>query len=164
MQSHAGIDRKGVEPFAHQLRVKLTHLVAWKLDLEHKHRAARDIDHDTRQRLVHGHVDAGVAGNPGHRAERLLVSGALVEATEARAIGLVDELTGIDEVATRARVWLEGLLQLPRGPVLETRRIARRDVIAALQPERIDLPRFVAAWMQPDTQAGLRAMLARIGK
>lgn len=99
-----------------------------------------------------------------HRAERLLVSGALVEATEALALGLVDELTGIDEVATRARVWLEALLQLPRGPVLETRRIARRDVVAALQPERIDLPRFVAAWMQPDTQAGLRAMLARIGK
>ncbi|MEO6154533.1 MAG: enoyl-CoA hydratase/isomerase family protein [Thermomonas sp.] len=99
-----------------------------------------------------------------HRAERLLVSGVLVDATEALAIGLVDELTGIDDVATRARVWLEGLLELPRGPVLETRRIARRDVIAALQPERIDLPRFVAAWMQPDTQAGLRAMLARIGK
>lgn len=99
-----------------------------------------------------------------HRAERLLVGGALIEASEAHAIGLVDELTGIDDVATRARVWLEGLLQLPRGPVLETRRIARRDVVAALQPERIDLRRFVAAWMQPDTQAGLRAMLARIGK
>ena len=99
-----------------------------------------------------------------HRAERLLVSGVLVESTEALAIGLVDELTGIDGVATRARVWLEGLLQLPRGPVLETRRIARRDVVAALQPERINLPRFVAAWMEPDTQAGLRAMLARIGK
>jgi enoyl-CoA hydratase/carnithine racemase len=99
-----------------------------------------------------------------HRSERLLVGGALVEASEARAIGLVDELTGIDDVATRARVWLESLLQLPREPVLATRRIARRDVVAALQPDRIDLPRFVAAWMQPDTQAGLRAMLARIGK
>ncbi len=99
-----------------------------------------------------------------HRAERLLVGGMLVEATEAHAIGLVDELTGIDHVAIRARVWLEGLLQLPRGPVLETRRIARRAVVAALQPEYIDLPRFVSAWMQPDTQAGLRAMLARIGK
>lgn len=99
-----------------------------------------------------------------HRAERLLVSGTLIDATEAHAIGLVDELTGIDEVATRARVWLEGLLQLPRGPVLETRRIARRDVVAALQPERIDLSRFVTAWMEADTQAGLRAMLARIGK
>ena len=99
-----------------------------------------------------------------HRSERLLVSGTLIDATEAHAIGLVDELTGIDEVATRARVWLEGLLQLPRGPVLETRRIARRDVVAALQPERIDLSRFVSAWMEPDTQAGLRAMLVRIGK
>ncbi|MEO6227268.1 MAG: enoyl-CoA hydratase/isomerase family protein [Thermomonas sp.] len=99
-----------------------------------------------------------------HRSERLLVSGALIEASEAQAIGLVDELTGIDDVATRARVWLDALLQLPRAPVLETRRIARRDVVAALHPERIDLPRFVAAWMQPDTQAGLRAMLARIGK
>ena len=99
-----------------------------------------------------------------HRAERLLVSGALVEASDALAMGLVDELTGIDAVATRARVWLEGLLQLPAGPLLETRRIARRDVVAALQPERIDLPRFVSAWMQPDTQTGLRAMLARIGK
>ncbi len=99
-----------------------------------------------------------------HRSERLLVSGALIEASEARAIGLVDELTGIDEVATRARVWLDTLLQLPSAPMLETRNIARRDVIAALQPERIDLTHFVTAWMQPDTQAGLRAMLARIGK
>lgn len=99
-----------------------------------------------------------------HRAERLLVGGTLVDATEALRIGLVDELTGIDEVTTRARVWLDGLLELPRGPVLETRRIARRDVVAAMQSERIDLPQFVDAWMQPDTQAGLRAMLARIGK
>ncbi len=99
-----------------------------------------------------------------HRAERLLVSGTLIEATEALAIGLVDELTGIDDVPTRARVWLEGLLLLPREPVLQTRQIARHDVVAALQPERIDLPRFVEGWMQPDTQAGLRAMLARIGK
>lgn len=99
-----------------------------------------------------------------HRAERLLVAGAMVEAGEALRIGLVDELTGIDDVATRARVWLDELLQLPRTPMLETRRIARRDVIAALAADRIDLPRFVSAWMEPDTQAGLRAMLARIGK
>lgn len=99
-----------------------------------------------------------------HRSERLLVAGSLVEASEALRIGLVDELTGIDSVNTRARVWLDELLLLPREPMQETRRIARRDVIATLQPERIDLPRFVAAWTRPDTQAGLRAMLARIGK
>ena len=99
-----------------------------------------------------------------HRAERLLVAGAMPDAAEALRIGLVDELTGIDDVATRARVWLDELLQLPRKPMLETRRIARADAIDCLREERIDLSRFVAAWMEPDTQAGLRAMLARIGK
>ena len=99
-----------------------------------------------------------------HRAERLLVAGAMADAAEALRIGLVDELTGIDEVATRARAWLEDLLQLPRQPMLHTRRIARADAMDCLREERIDLPRFVAAWMQPDTQAALRAMLARIGK
>lgn len=99
-----------------------------------------------------------------HRAERLLVAGELVEAERALAIGLVDELTDIDEVAIRARVWLEGLLALPRQPVLQTRAIARTDVIAALAPERIQLGRFIDAWSAPDTQAGLRALIARLGK
>ena len=99
-----------------------------------------------------------------HRAERLLVAGAMVDSAEALRIGLVDETTGIDAVATRARVWLEDLLQLPHKPMLETRRIARAGVTDCLRDEHIDLPRFVAAWMEPDTQAGLRAMLARIGK
>ena len=99
-----------------------------------------------------------------HRAERLLVAGAMVDAAEASRIGLVDELAGIDEVEVRALAWLQGLLQLPRTPMLETRRIARADAVDCLREARIDLPRFVADWMQPDTQAGLRALLARIGK
>src|SRR3546814_7921619 len=40
-----------------------------------------------------------------HRAERLLVSGELVESAQALAIGLVDELTDIDGVPTRALAW-----------------------------------------------------------
>ena len=99
-----------------------------------------------------------------HRAERLLVAGALVEAAEALRIGLVDETTGIDAVATRARVWLEDLLQLPSRPMLETRRIARASMADCLRDERIELSKFVSGWMQPDTQSALRAMLARIGK
>ncbi len=99
-----------------------------------------------------------------HRAERLLVAGELVEAERALAIGLVDELTDIEEVSIRARVWLEGLLLLPRQPVLQTRAIARADVIAALAPERIQLDRFIDAWSAPDTQAGLRALIAKLGK
>ena len=99
-----------------------------------------------------------------HRAERLLVSGELVESGDALAMGLVDELAGIDEVAVRARTWLQDLLQLPRKPVLQTRAIARADVVAALQPEQIQLERFIDAWEDPDTQAGLRALVAKLGK
>lgn len=99
-----------------------------------------------------------------HRAERMLVSGEMVEAQRAFEIGLVDELTDIDEVAVRARLWLEGLLALPRQPVLDTRRIARAEVVAALQPDRIRLESFVDAWTAPDTQAGLKALIAKLGK
>lgn len=99
-----------------------------------------------------------------HRAERLLVAGELVDAERALAIGLVDELVDIEHVATRARMWLEMLLQLPRQPMLATRAIARADLVAALQPEHIQLDRFLDAWSTPDTQAGLRALVAKLGK
>ncbi len=99
-----------------------------------------------------------------HRAERLLVAGELVEAEQAKAIGLVDELVDIDHVSARAVVWLESLLALPRQPMLATRAIARGDLIATLQPERIDLPRFIDGWYEADTQAGLHALVAKLGK
>ena len=36
--------------------------------------------------------------------------------------------------------------------------------VRALQPENLDLERFVEGWYDADTQAGLRALLARLGK
>ena len=99
-----------------------------------------------------------------HRAERLLVAGELVEAAHALDIGLVDELASPEEVVARARARLEPLLALPRRPMLRTRAIARADVHAALEPERIDIATFLDAWNDPDTQAGLRALVARLGK
>lgn len=99
-----------------------------------------------------------------HRAERMLVSGSLVDAERALEIGLVDELAEIDHVTTRALIWLEELLALPRQPMLQTRALARADLVAALQPERIGLDGFIDAWFSPDTQAGLRALVAKLGK
>lgn len=99
-----------------------------------------------------------------YRAERMLIAGEMVDSARALEIGLVDELAPIDAVGTRALAWLDALLALPRQPMLRTRGIARADLVAALQPERIQLEHFLDAWMEPDTQAGLRAMLARIGK
>lgn len=99
-----------------------------------------------------------------HRAERLLVSGSMVPAEEALRIGLVDELAAADQVLPRAIEWLGRLLALPRAPMLLTRSMARADLVQALQPEHLDLDRFVDGWYDPDTQAGLRALLARLGK
>lgn len=99
-----------------------------------------------------------------HRAERLLVAGEMIDAQRALEIGLVDELADIDAVPARAREWLAELLSLPGRPMLATREIARADVVAALQPERIELDRFIASWDQPDTQAALRALVAKLGK
>lgn len=99
-----------------------------------------------------------------HRCERLLVTGAMVDSEQALALGIADALVDIDEVPRQARAWLEQLLKLPRQPMLDTRELARADLRAALDPERIDLQRFIAAWNDPDTQVGLRALLSRIGK
>lgn len=99
-----------------------------------------------------------------YRAERLMVEGAMVEAEQALAIGLVDELTDVDHVATRARAWLEELLAKPRRPMLETRRIARADLVGALtDPARLDLVRFIEHWHRDDTQAVLNGLVARLG-
>lgn len=98
------------------------------------------------------------------RAERLLVMGELVEAERALQIGLVDELVDIEQVAARARTWLQQLLLLPREAMIQTRRIARADLVEALQPEHIQLERFVESWSSPGTQGALRALVARLGK
>ena len=61
-----------------------------------------------------------------YRAERLLVSGAMLDAADALACGFVDELTGVDQVTTRALHWLGELLALPPHAMLATRTLAPR--------------------------------------
>ncbi len=99
-----------------------------------------------------------------HRAERLLVAGEMVPAERAQAIGLVDELVDQAEVVARAVAWLEHLLKLPHHPMLQTRAIARADVVEAMSPELIQLDRFIDAWDAPDTQAALHALVAKLRK
>jgi enoyl-CoA hydratase/carnithine racemase len=100
-----------------------------------------------------------------YRAERLVVAGAMLDAESAERVGLVDELTDVDHVSTRARVWLEELLALPRVPMLATRRLARADLVAALAGfSDADLDAFLTQWDAPDTQAALRALVSRLKK
>lgn len=98
------------------------------------------------------------------RAERLLVAGELVDAQRALEIGLVDELAPIEDVPARAHAWLRALLSVPSRPMLDTRAIARADVVRAMQPDLVDVDRFIASWHHPDTQAALRALMAKLGR
>mgnify|MGYP000955676879 CR=1 FL=1 len=99
-----------------------------------------------------------------HRAGVLLSTGALVPAEQALQIGLVDELVDGDRVVARAVAWLQGLLKMPRQPMLLTRAIARADLQAALHPDLIQLERFIDGWYAPDAQQALQALVARLGK
>jgi enoyl-CoA hydratase/carnithine racemase len=99
-----------------------------------------------------------------YRAERLLVAGEMVSAERALEIGLVDELVEQAEVGARAIAWLQTLLALPHQPMLQTRAIAREDLVQALSPEFIQIDRFVDAWHAPDTQAALKALVAKLKK
>lgn len=100
-----------------------------------------------------------------HRAERLVVAGAMVESEQALQYGMVDELTDAGDVVARAVRWLEDLLALPSGPMLATRALARADVIAALdgfaEPE---LEWFISGWDSAETQAALQTLMARLKK
>lgn len=98
-----------------------------------------------------------------YRAERLLVSGAMIEAEQALAIGMVDELVDVDHVTVRAVAWLEELLRLPGKAMHATRSLARADLVEAIaDPARLDLPRFLDEWFSEETQAVLGAMVARL--
>jgi enoyl-CoA hydratase/carnithine racemase len=89
----------------------------------------------------------------------------MVDAETALRLGIVDELVDVDQVANRAREWVEALLALPRAPMLATRKLARADMAAALDAfgDR-ELDAFLAQWKDPDTQAALQAVVARLRK
>lgn len=100
-----------------------------------------------------------------YRAERLLVSGALVESEQALAIGLVDELTDAEHVTVRAANWLRELLELPPAAMLSTRRLARADMVSALNGfDDGNLGGFIDDWYAPATQGALQALVARLKK
>lgn len=98
-----------------------------------------------------------------HRAERLLVSGALIDAEQALACGFVDELAAVDQVTTRARHWLDETLALPSHAMLATRQIARADLINTYaNVDALPIDTFVDAFFHPQTQATLQELVARL--
>ncbi|EQD34231.1 enoyl-coa hydratase/isomerase protein, partial [mine drainage metagenome] len=54
------------------------------------------------------------------------------------------------------------LLALPRQAMLETRAVARADLIAATQREHLPIAQFGAVWQRAETQATLHALVAKL--
>lgn len=98
-----------------------------------------------------------------YRAERLLVSGALIDAEQALAFGFVDELVAVDQVSTCALHWLGETLALPSHAMLGTRQIAREDLTTTFaNVDALPIDAFVDAFFHPQTQATLQALVARL--
>jgi len=99
------------------------------------------------------------------RAERLIVAGAMIESAHAHEIGLVDVLSDAAHVVETAKVWLDATLALPSSPMLATRKIARADIVHALNSfDNADLEMFISGWYSPDSQAALQALMSKLKK
>ena len=97
--------------------------------------------------------------------DALLIAGALVAPAEALRVGLVDEVVPPEEVVPRAIAWADRIVALPRAAMRETRRIARADLVAqfeTLGDEAYD--RVTDRWFSEETQATMRALVARLGR
>ena len=98
-----------------------------------------------------------------HRAERLMVAGAMIEAEEAHRIGLVDELVETELVVGRAISWLKDLLKLPPEAMSETRRIARADLHAGFDSSAaIGNDEFAERWFSAEAQRVLGELIAQL--
>ena len=96
-------------------------------------------------------------------AEKLCVSGRLLEPQEALEVGLVDELAAVEDVVEAARRWCESILEPSAFAVNETRRRMRRDIVEFVRRHREgDERRLSDEWFQPELQATLRALVARL--
>ena len=94
-----------------------------------------------------------------------MVSGAMLDSQQALAIGMVDELADTDRVIPRATEWLRELLKLPPLAMLGTRQIARRDLAAFFEnPASFALDEFADSWFGSETQAALKALVAKLKK
>lgn len=97
-----------------------------------------------------------------HRAERLVVAGAMVEARAAFELGIVDELAAQASVVESALGWLVSTTALPRGPQRQTRAIARADIIRALDGfDTAAMAGFMQGWYSDETQRVLQGLFPK---
>ena len=95
-------------------------------------------------------------------AERLSVTGQLIDGAEARRIGFADELVPPERVIERAVAWCQALLALPPRALAITRDAARADLVALFDETDAELPLLVDRWFSDETQRVLRSLAERL--
>ena len=100
-----------------------------------------------------------------YRAERLMVSGAMLDSEQALAIGFVDELADVGQVDARALKWLQELLKLPAQAMSTTRLLARADMFDIFSdPSKLSVEEFTEGWFGAESQATLKALVSKLKK
>jgi len=100
-----------------------------------------------------------------HKAERLIVAGAMPDSQQCLELGMVDALADVDSVVSVAAGWASELLALAPGPMLATRKLARAELVAALSSfGDAQLETFIEGWYSADTQAALDLVMQKLGK
>jgi 3,2-trans-enoyl-CoA isomerase len=99
-----------------------------------------------------------------HRAERMLVAGAMLNPQEALQAGLVDTLCDDpDETVLHTLAWCNEHLELPQHAMLGNRALARTDLCAMFDDfSTLGVEHFVSGWFSDETQASLNALLAQL--
>jgi len=111
-------------------------------------------------RVIHSALELVVGPR---QAARLGVGGLLVDAAEALAIGLVDELAAPERVVERASERARSYLELPPAAMARTRELCRGRLVELFAAqERETLARFVDDWFSQETQGAMRALVERL--
>jgi enoyl-CoA hydratase/carnithine racemase len=97
------------------------------------------------------------------QAEKLAVTGELVDAATALRLGLVDETAAPEAVEERALAWCSRLQDLPPHALAGAREVTRRSLVQAVdQGFEEDLQRLLGQWFSDSTQSALRALVASL--
>lgn len=94
-------------------------------------------------------------------ARRLVTGGILVGASEALALGFVDESAPVELVVSRAVQWCQQLATLPPIAMNRTRQLAKAELLAALA-NADDARVATDYWFSDETQAAMHALVDRL--
>lgn len=98
-------------------------------------------------------------------ADRLVVTGDFISPEEALQVGMVDELTDLDNTIEAAVARAHKYVALPQQALYETRRIARADLVTICEEAtRDDSEQLHKRWFSDEAQHGLRILAAKLSK